>query len=215
MNKRPSSSKPNYTEMFKDFTKAQGLTKTCRKKLELHLASKSIKETLSKVKRNMFASPVLSPTLNTSPKALSVSTVASDSEKSKFSFKPKKQVNSEIELLQKITKIGPKMKNVVETLLEFEEVLTAEKLLNKFKLTRFRRMSRGLLGLVVQSYEEFKKQQAANLGLSILYHAAQKIEISDSEFSFQASKVLKKSVKVRNIRKSKCYGLIKNLKFVS
>lgn len=207
--------KPNYDEMFTDYIKAQQLTKTCKRKLEIHINKKPTTEILNLISSNAFASPSLSLKINSPPKALSVSTVASDSETSKYDFKNQKsKEDPEFELLQKLTTLGSKMEKVVEMFYEFEQVFLADRLLNKPKLASFRRESRRILGMVAYNFKIFKKQQAINLGLSILYLTAKKIGIEDNEFSFQASKVLGKerSVKVKSVKRSKCYGMIKGLK---
>lgn len=208
--------RPNYDEMFRNPKKALKLTIVCKKKLELHLSAKATNENLAKIKANSFPVPkklrLKSPKTGTSA-ALSVSTVASDSEPKMFSFKARRFEDPELELLSKIAEGDKKLDQVVRMFLDLEEVMLADHILDRNRLLKFRRVSRGMLGAVVQNFSSFRKQQARNLGLSILLITAKKVGVEESEFSFQASKILEKNkkVKIKSIRRSKCFGLIKEM----
>lgn len=227
----------NYDEMFTSFEKASELTLLCKRKLEEHIAAKPANSLLKLITQNNFPIPSQKQFFFSKEAISVVSTDVSEEnyrdeikeidlceeKKKNFifvlkkkSFKNEEENKKTEEMASKSEKSitgvkNKKMEKVVKIFMSFEEKSIASKTLTKKNLQKFRRMTRGLLGLLLQNPEEFKTQQSTNLALAVLFLAVKRLGIREMEFLSLISQVpeIRKRVKISSIKRSKCYSLVK------
>lgn len=105
-----------------------------------------------------------------------------------------------------------KFKTIISMLLNFEENCIVSRVAENKTLQKLRRYNRKYLSYVCQESDEVRSQHSDSLGLAILLQSAIKIGMSKKDFIANAQPVAKrKNLDVSFIRKSKCYGIVKQL----
>jgi hypothetical protein len=105
-----------------------------------------------------------------------------------------------------------KFKALYSMLNSFEEEAIADRALKGKTLREMRFFTRKYFGMVMNNQDLVKLQHSDTLGLAILLHAGIKVGLGKSEFLTQAAKVARrKNLSISYIRKTKCYGILKQL----
>lgn len=105
-----------------------------------------------------------------------------------------------------------KFKVIISMLLNFEENCIINRVVQNKKLQQLRRYSRKFLGYLIHNSEAVRLKHSDSLGLAILLHSAIKIGMSKKDFLAQAQPLARrKNLGISNIRKSKCYAIVKDL----
>lgn len=145
---------------------------------------------------------------------MSVSTRVPSNENSSQMSKRVEENNPSRGFTPKISAVtgDKKFKVIISMLLNFEENCIVNKVIANKKLQELRRHSRRYLGFLIHNSEAVRLQHSDSLGLAILLHSAIRIGMSKRDFLAQAQPVARrKKLDVSYIRKSKCYGIVKNL----
>ena len=199
-----------YTTGFFNQAHASQVTRICRMTIEQQItASQALRLTQSTQKLS-FASPSLRPGLKKS-KALSISTEDSNQPKTASSTSQTSEKKQRM-MLAAIASQDKKLAHLIDRLNHFEEECIADGTLNSSNLARFRAVSRGYLGLVVQNFPVFKTHRSRSLVLSLILLASSALGVSNQEFLFQISKVVRRNkvIKISSLKKLKSYTFLKN-----
>ena len=213
---RTNQTQDIYNTGFQNQSHASLVTLNCKQSLEHQMNAAHALKLANKDYKFVFATPSLpaASIRHKKSKALSISTKdtnpspkGSKSQESRFpSSDPQRQI------LAAIASQDKKLASLVQKLTQFEEECVIDGVLDSQNLGRFRAISRGYLGLIVQNYDSLRSQRTRSLVISLIFAACSAIGVSNQQFLFEVSKVVKKTnvIKISSLKKLKSYIFLKS-----
>lgn len=209
MNNEPTY-RPQAAEINSQFLQ---LTNNIKKRIFVQMN----KDVIPKIASGDFAfpkKPLFGSKKGQKERKMSVSTHVPSNENSSQMSKRVEENNPSKGFTPKMSAVAgdKKFKIIISMLLNFEENCIVSKVVENKKLQQLRRYSRRFLGFLIHDSEAVRLQHSDSLGLAILLHSAIKIGMSKRNFVEQVQPLARrKNLSVSYVRKSKCYGIVKDL----